>query len=57
VQPAQYFIKKVIFTTCPAQVQRLKAAQVHSSIFGVAKDITSGDVDEELARVYRFFSL
>jgi hypothetical protein len=57
VQPAQYFIKKAIFTTCPAQVQRLKAAQVHSSIFGVAKDITSGDVDEELARVYRFFSL
>jgi hypothetical protein len=31
---------------CSAKVQRLKAAKVHSPIFGVASIITSGDVDE-----------
>jgi hypothetical protein len=45
-----------LFTTCPAQVPRMKAAKAHDPIFGITNDITSGDVDE-LERLYRLFYL
>lgn len=56
VKPALGYMEKTIFTTCSAQVARMKAAQVYDPIFGITNDITSRDIDE-LERVYRLFSL
>ena len=56
VKPALGYMEKTIFTTCSAQVARMKAAQVYETIFGITNDITSRDIDE-LERVYRLFSL
>jgi hypothetical protein len=56
VQPALGYMENGIFTTCSAQVSRMKAAQAYDPIFAITNDITSGDVDE-LERLYRHFSL
>ena len=56
VKPALGYMEKGIFTTCSAQVSRMKAAQAYDPIFGITNNITSGDVDE-LERLYRLFAL